>query len=227
MLPESRDIQAFLDSQRSPTTPVSSSSDAEVPEISQHTAPLEPQAERPRKKQHQRRVPPATKAPGSIGRQARDKTSATSSVDRMEMGGALDAVLAQDSVEEDLGDHSRYSEPASSAYPAVKTPRSSPRNEGYGSPADKTPRFQVPKEQLAKVPEPFVPPRMASDPRLRESSQHLETEHLIERDAIGGAMSVKLVSRMWSRGMQGTWLVSITKLGLRSLRSWSGRSWRT
>ena len=88
---------------------------AEVPEISRHTAPLEPQAERPRKKQHQRRVPPATKAPGSIGRQARDKTSATSTVDRVEMGGALDAVLTQDSVEEDLGDHSRYSEPASSA----------------------------------------------------------------------------------------------------------------
>ena len=89
-------IQAFLDSQRSPTTPVSSSSDAEMPELGQPAASTEPQAERSRKKQHQRRVPPATKAPGSIGRQARDKTSRTSSVDRMEMGGALDAVLAQD-----------------------------------------------------------------------------------------------------------------------------------
>ena len=39
---------------------------------------------------------PASKAPGSIGRQARDKTLRGSSVDRMEMGGALDAVLAQD-----------------------------------------------------------------------------------------------------------------------------------
>ena len=36
--------------------------------------------------------------------------------------------------------------------------------------------------------------KLASDPRLRESSQHLETEHFIEEDAIGGAMSVKLVS---------------------------------
>ena len=175
----SMDIAAYLDAQaqRSPTTPVSS--DAEVPEVSQHTAPLEPHSERPRKKQHQRRVPPATKAPGSIGRQARDKTSRTSSVDS-----ALDAVFAQDSVEENLGSHSMYSEPASSAYPAVKTPGSSPRNEGYGSPADKTPRFQVPKEQVAKVPEPFVPPRLASDPRLRESSQHLETEHLIDDSAV-------------------------------------------
>ena len=141
--PESRDIQAFLDSQRSPTTPVSSSSDAEVPELSQPAAPTEPQAERPRKK-HQRRVPPATKAPGSIGRQARDKTSRASSVDRMEMGGALDAVLAQDSVDEqeDIGTHSMYSEPASSAYPAVKTPGSSPSTEGYGSLKDKTPGFR-------------------------------------------------------------------------------------
>ena len=48
------------------------------------------------------------------------------------MGGALDAVLAQDSVDEQeaIGTHSMYSEPASSAYPAVKTPGSSPRTEG-------------------------------------------------------------------------------------------------
>ena len=203
--PESRDIQAFLDPQRSPTTPVSSSSDAEVPELSQPVAAsTEPQAERPRKKQHQRRVPPATKAPGSIGRPARDKTSRTSSVDRMEMGGALDAVLAQDFVDEQeaIGTRSMYSEPASSAYPAVKTPGSSPRTEGYGSPRDKTLRFQARKGQLARKPEPFVPPRQASDPRWRESSQHLETEHLIERDAIGGAMSVKLVS--WAEPLKIT-----------------------
>ena len=47
---------------------------------------------------------------------------------------------------------------------------------------------------LVRLAEPFAAPRQASDPRLRESSQHLETEHLIERDAIGGAMSVRLVS---------------------------------
>ena len=52
------------------------------------------------KKRQQRRVPPASKAPGSIGRRARGKPFGGSSVDRMEMGGALDAVLAQDSVEE-------------------------------------------------------------------------------------------------------------------------------
>ena len=140
---DGQEISFVPHSQRSPATPVSSSSDAEVPELSQPAASTEPQAERPRKKRHQRRVPPATKAPGSIGRQARDKTSRTSSVDRMEMGGALDAVLAQDSVDEheDIATHSMCSEPASSAYPAVKTPGSSPRTEGYGSPRDKTPRF--------------------------------------------------------------------------------------
>ena len=127
--PESRDIQAFLDSQRSPTTPVSSSSDAEVPEISQPASSADFQEDRPKKKRHQRRVPPATKAPGSIGRQARDKTPGGSSVDRMEMGGALDAVLAQDPTgeQEDFGIHSMCSDQASSAYPAVKTPGSSPR----------------------------------------------------------------------------------------------------
>ena len=106
-------------------------------------------------------------------------------------------MLAQDSVEEqeDVGIHSMYSGQASSVYPAVKTPGSSPRTEGYGSPRDKTPRtlVQVPTDKLAKKPEPFAGPRQASDPRLRESSQHLETEHLIEKDAIGGAMSVKLL----------------------------------
>ena len=58
-----------------------------------------------------------------------------------------------------------YSDQASSAYPAVKT--SSPRTEGYGSPGSGT--------ELAN---PLQAPRQASDPRLRESSQHLETEHL-------------------------------------------------
>ena len=84
------------------------------------------------------------------------------------MGGALDAVLAQDSVDEqeDAGTHSMYSDPASSAYPAVKTPGSSPRTEGYGSPRDKTPRFQVPKDQLARKPEPFAGPRQASEPQI-------------------------------------------------------------
>ena len=61
------------------------------------------------------------------------------------MGCALDAVLAQDSVEEqeDVGIYSMLSGQASSAYPAVKTPWSSPRTEGYGSPRDKTPRIQA------------------------------------------------------------------------------------
>ena len=109
--PESRDIQAFLDSQRSPTTPVSSSSDAEVPEFTLPASSTDFKDPRPARKRQQRRVPPASKAPGSIGRQARDKTPGGSSVDRMEMGGALDAVLAHDSVEEqeDVGIHSMYS----------------------------------------------------------------------------------------------------------------------
>ena len=98
----------------------------------------------PAKKRQQRRVPPASKAPGSIGRQARGKPFGGSRVDRMEMGCALDAVLAQDSVEEqeDVGIYGMLSGQASSAYPAVKTPGSSPRTEGYGSPRDKTPRIQ-------------------------------------------------------------------------------------
>ena len=129
--PESRDIQAFLDSQRTPTTPVSNSSDAEVPEFTLPASSTDFQDPRPARKRQQRRVPPVSKAPGSIGRQARDKTPGGSSVDRMEMGGALDAVLAQDSVEEqeDVGIHSMYSGQASSVYPAVKTPGSSPRTE--------------------------------------------------------------------------------------------------
>ena len=101
-LPESRDVQAFLDSQRTPTTPVSSSSDADVPEISHPAAAsTEPRAERTRKKPHQQKVPPATQAPGSIGRQAKDQTSGPSSIDRMEMSGALDAMLTQD--QDDFG----------------------------------------------------------------------------------------------------------------------------
>ena len=120
----------------------------------------------------------------------------------------------------------------------MKTPGSSPRTEGYGSPRDKTPRFQAPKDQLARKPEPFVPPRQASDPRLRESSQHLETEHFIERDAIGGAMSVKLVS--WAEPLKITpnhpdvvernarYPARLYhEAQIKSLRSWSGRSWRT
>ena len=79
--PESIDVQAFLASQRTPTTPVASSSDAEVPEISQPAASTEFQAGRPKKKRHQRKVPPATKAPGSIGRQASDKTPGPSSIE--------------------------------------------------------------------------------------------------------------------------------------------------
>ena len=125
--PESRDIQAFLDSQRSPTTPVSSSSDAEAPELTLPASSTDFQDPTPAKKRRQqRRVPPATKAPGSIGRQARDKTPGGSSVDRMEMGGAFHAMLAQDSTGEpdDFGIQSMFSDQASSAYPAVKMPES-------------------------------------------------------------------------------------------------------
>ena len=51
-------------------------------------------------------------------------------------------------------------------------------------------------------PAPPAPPRHASDPRLHMSDLSLETEHHIERDAIGGAMSVKLVS--WSEPLKIT-----------------------
>ena len=49
---ESRDIQAFLDSQRTPATPISSSSDAEVPEIHQPVSSADIQEDRPKKKRH-------------------------------------------------------------------------------------------------------------------------------------------------------------------------------
>ena len=65
--PESRDIQAFLDWQRSLTTPVSSSSDAEVPEITLPASSTDFQDPRPARKRQQRRVPPVSKAPGSTG----------------------------------------------------------------------------------------------------------------------------------------------------------------
>ena len=120
-----------------------------------------------------------------------------------------DAVLAQDPPGDldDFGIHSMCSDQASSAYPAAKTPGSSSRAEGYGSPRDKAPRIQVPgsspraegygygspkdktpriqvpipTDKLTKKSEPFAVPRLAPDPRLRESSQHLETEHLIRK----------------------------------------------
>ena len=142
---ESRDIQAFLDSQRTPATPISSSSDAEVPEIHQPVSSADIQEDRPKKKRHQKKIPPATEAPGSIGRQARDKFPGGSNIDRMEMDGALDAVLAQDPAGEpdDSEIQNIYSDQTSSAYPAGTTPGSSPRTEGYGSSRDKTPRIQV------------------------------------------------------------------------------------
>ena len=124
----------------------------------------------------------------------------------LKMGGALDAALTQDPTgdQDDFGTHSMCSGQASSAYPAVKTPESSPRAEGYGSPRDKTPRIQVPipTDKLTKKSEPPVPPRLASGPRLFQSDQHLEKDHFFERDAIGGAMSAKLVS--WAEPLKIT-----------------------
>ena len=93
---EGRDIQGYLESlNRSPTTEVSSSSDADIPEdrvtkVADPTPHMGPQ----RKKQPRRQPPTATKAPGSIGRQARQ--AQTASVDRMHMGGALEALLSVD-----------------------------------------------------------------------------------------------------------------------------------
>ena len=55
---ESRDIQAFLDSQRTPATPISSSSDAEVPEIHQPVSSADIQEDRPKKKRHQKKILP-------------------------------------------------------------------------------------------------------------------------------------------------------------------------
>ena len=70
---EGRDIQGYLESlNRSPTTEVSSSSDADIPEDSAtKVADPIPHMGPQRKKQPRRQPPAATKAPGSIGRQAR------------------------------------------------------------------------------------------------------------------------------------------------------------
>eukprot|EP00439_Symbiodinium_sp_Y106_P052532 s2380_g7.t1 len=130
-------------------------------------------------------------APGSIGRQARDETPGTSSVDRMEMGGALDAVLAQDQTgdQDDFGLHSMCSDQASSAYLH--------RRHQLDRPGTKHRGFR-----LTKKSEPLTLPRLASDPRLPESTQHLESEHFIEKGAIGGAMSEQLVS--WAEPLKIT-----------------------
>ena len=128
------------------------------------------------------------------------------------------SVLAQDSADEqeDIGILSLYSEPASSAYPAVKTLGSSPRSEDYGSPRGKTPRFQKPKDQLARKSEPFAGPRQASDPRLLRAASVWKPSILSrEMPSAGPSMSVKR-----------TWLASITKITSRPLRSWSGHFWR-
>ena len=95
------------------------------------------------------------------------------------------------------------SDQASSAYPAVKTPGSSPRAAEYGSPKEKTPRTQAPaqSDMLMKKSEPLAMPRLASDPRL-ESTQHMKTEHFIEKDAVGGARSGTLVS--WAEPLKIT-----------------------
>ena len=52
--PESKDIHAFLDSQRSPATPVSSSSDAEVPELTLPASSTDFKDPTPAKKRQQR-----------------------------------------------------------------------------------------------------------------------------------------------------------------------------
>ncbi|CAE7323111.1 ATG26 [Symbiodinium microadriaticum] len=133
---EGRDIQGYLESlNRSPTTEISSSSDAEVPE-----APVRLSAG-PRMWIHRGRSNLAVSLQQRL---------------RLHMGGALEALLAQDDVEpEETGSHSM----ASDHYPAAT-------------------------------------------PRLHMSDQSLETEHHIERDATGGAVSVKLVS--WSEPLKVT-----------------------
>ena len=200
---EGRDIQGYLESlNRSPTTEISSSSDAEIPEppdaetkVTGRTPHMGPH----RKKQPRRQPPTATKAPGSIGRQARQAQVAP--VDRMHMGGALEALLAQDDVEPDeTGSHSM----ASDHYPAVKSGSRASSASGASPRSRAYPRTQTlaSTDSLMPPPPPPAPPRHASDPRLHMSDQSLETEHRIERDAIGGALSVKLVS--WSEPLKIT-----------------------
>ena len=115
---------------------------------------MEPRAERPRKKPHQRKIPPATQTPGSIGRQARDSISGPSNNDRMEIGGILDAILLQNQY--DFGVLSMGPDQASSPYPIIKMPDSSPRIADYGSPKDKLSRIQEPIQidKLTKISDP-------------------------------------------------------------------------
>ncbi|CAE7638677.1 unnamed protein product [Symbiodinium necroappetens] len=117
------------------------------------------------------------------------------------MGGALEALLAQDDVEPDeTGSHSM----ASDHYPAVKSGSRASSASGASPHSRAYPRAQAfaSTDAIMPPPPPPAPPRHASDPRLHMSDQNLETEHHIERDAIGGAMSVKLVT--WSEPLKIT-----------------------
>ena len=96
------DVQAFLDyQQRSPTTPVSSASDAELPDVRDLPRPSH------QSRQHantNRKPKRKTETPGSIGRQARQQRQGTSTKrsipegkqDRTQMEGALDSLLPGD-----------------------------------------------------------------------------------------------------------------------------------
>ena len=164
----------------------------------------EPRAARPKAKAESRpaKTPKnAAKARGSIGRQVREGRSKWDdpspppapaaglepttqaplpSQDRSQMAGALG----------ELDSPSSAGYPAAPSNPAPSLPRRFRKSKASRQePSDKQPPSTL-QTQVATSDSP----RFAWDARLSGSSQHLETEHGIEKDAIGGAMSVKLVS---------------------------------
>ncbi|CAE7248625.1 Nek1, partial [Symbiodinium sp. CCMP2456] len=206
--PLPRDIEAFLAPQgRERPDHSSDSNDAEIPatksslqgadiNLTSAGVPRDPRAARPKARPESRpaKTPKnAARARGSVGRQVREGQSTppppTSSTppapvsfqDRAQMGGALD-------------EHSRTRpEVPSSSRMSVKSSAS------YQDPID--PQVSSAIQGRAQTTPPKSP-RFAWDARLSGSSQQLETEHGIEGDAIGGAMSVKLVS--WTEPLKIT-----------------------
>ena len=122
----------------------------------------------------------------------------------MHMGGALEALLSVDAQDDFEPDETGSQSTASEHYPAAKPTSHASSASGASPHSGAYPRSKAfsSTDAVMPPPPPPTPPRHASDPRLHMSDQSLETEHHIERDAIGGAMSVKLVS--WSEPLKIT-----------------------
>ena len=221
--PFPRNIEAFLASQgRDGSDNSSDSNDMEIlttkPSLQGADVNLtpagisrEPRATRPNARTDSRpaKTPKnAAKARGSVGCQVREDHSVPpppppptppaprSFQDRSQMVGALEEVASPSSP----GYPAAPSGPHSRTHPAAPSSRRSRKSSASRQePADPQVSSALQGRTRTAPPES---PRFAWDARLLGSSQHLETEHGIEGDAIGGAMSVKLVS--WAEPLKIT-----------------------